>query len=242
MNYILMTAPVTLSTQQGIKTQTRRIDKRLPSGDVEVKTQIDEQGRCFVFFDGKCFPLKHRIGEALWVREPAKVISTDIYKGSITFEYETDGKKITLTDQINRFIGNFEESPKNWYFNKDWILKKQGIPNGCIREMARTFIRITNIRVERLNEISEDDAIAEGIKHLGGGEIADTGDCFETYYYYGGLIDAPNDGFGYENTLFEWADEAFSDLWESINGKDSFDNRWVTVYEYELVSKDEAMR
>jgi hypothetical protein len=201
MNNILMTAPVVLSTQQEIKTQTRRIDKRLPSSDVEVKTQISEDGRCFVFFDGKCLPLKYRIGEVLWVREPATVVGTYGDNGIDSFkaQYISDGK-VSNFISAERFLKD-EELP-------EWITYCEGIPNGCIREMARTFIRITNIRVERLNEISEDDAIAEGIKHLGGGQIADTGDCFETYYYHGDLIDAPNDGWGYENTLFEWAYDA----------------------------------
>lgn len=246
MKYTLMNVPMSLATQQGIKTQTRREIKIPKDFNIEsVETTWAKDGGIFdIRFDDydsdETIFIKppYKIGEVLWVREPAKVVSSNIYDGSITFEYQTDGKQITLRDEINRFIGNYTSSPKNWYFTKNWVLRKQGIPNGCIREMARTFIRITNIRVERLDDISESDAEKEGIKYIGGGRIADSEDCFDVHFYYGDLIE---DGYGYENEFFEYADEAFASLWESINGKNSFDNRWVWVIEYELISKEEVL-
>lgn len=224
MKNILMTAPVTLSTQQGIKTQTRRIDKRLPSGDVEVKTQIDEQGRCFVLFDGQCFPLKYRIGEVLWVREPADVYDISLDYKSIVGSYRSDRKHTDMIEFPERLLRDGKLP--------DWAMYREGIPNGCIREMARTFIRITNIRVERLNEISEEGAIAEGISEVG--FIPDDGFPMCSGYMFG-----KDDG---KTTLKTSAKECFKDLWESISGKDSFDNRWVAVYEYELVSKEDGIK
>lgn len=223
----------------GRKTQTRREVKGGFLDDEEavlIKGLLD-RGQYDEATNDWGFILPYKIGEVIWVREPAKVIGSNIYDGSITFEYKADGKQITLRDDINRFIGNYTSSPKNWYFTKNWILKKQGIPNGCIREMARTFIRITNIRVERLNEISESDSEKEGIKYIGGGRIADSEDCFDVHFYYGDLIE---NEYGYENEFFEYADEAFASLWESIYGNGSFDNRYVWVIEFEQISKEEA--
>lgn len=212
MNSIIMTAPVALSTQQGIKTQTRRIDKRLPSGDVEVKTHIDEQGRCYVFFDGQCFPLKYRIGEVLWVREPADVYDISLDYKRIVGSYRSDRQHTDMIEFPERLLVDGKLP--------DWAMNREGIPNGCIREMARTFIRITNIRVERLNEISEEDVRAEGI------EVEDT--------YV--MLDS-----GKTVCCNLTMRASFSLLWESIYGDGSFNNRWIPVYEYELVSKEEAI-
>lgn len=213
MNSILMAAPVALATQQGIKTQTRRIDKRLPSGVIEVRTQIDEHGRCYVFFDGQCFPLKYRIGEVLWVREPANVYDISLDYKSIVGSYRSDGQHTDMLEFPERLLVDGKLP--------DWAMYREGIPNGCIREMARTFIRITNIRVERLNEISEEDAIAEGIEHFKSG--------FKSY------------GKNFcENTICPPI-ESFSRLWESIYGKGSFNDDYVWVIEFEKISKEEAM-
>lgn len=217
------TADLAGSIQRGKKTQTRRIDKRLPSGDVEITTQFDEQGRCFVFFDGKCFHLNHRLGEVLWVREPATVVGTYGDNGIDSFkaQYLSDGKVSNFIDAEQFLKG--DEYP-------EWITYCEGIPNGCVREMARTFIRITNIRAERLNEISEADAIKEGIRSFQRGVIGYAGNYTFTEYY-------SSDQEKSEPTAYD----AFAALWESINGKNSFNNRWVPVYEFELISKEEAM-
>jgi hypothetical protein len=214
MNNMHYTADLAGSIQRGEKTQTRRIDKQLPSGVIEVTTQFDEQGRCFVFFDGKCFPIKHRLGEVLWVREPATVVGTYGDNGIDSFkaQYLSDGKVSNFID-AERFLKG-DEYP-------EWITYCEGIPNGCVREMARTFIRITNIRVERLNEISKEDAVKEGIEHFKSG--------FKSYGKH-----------FCENTICPPI-ESFSRLWESINGKNSFDNRWVPVYEFKQISKEEAI-
>lgn len=218
MNNMPYTADLARAIQRGEKTQTRRIDKRLPSGNVEVRTQFDEQGRCFVLFDGKCFPLKHRLGEAIWIREPAKIIEhagvttwTADKIPNITYEYLSDNS-FNCIDIPSRFV----PIPK-------WLINCQGIPNGCIREMARTFIRITNIRVERLNEISEEDAKQEGILRI----EEDDGVWYPDYTKLG--------------RLYKYAKSSFQTLWESINGKNSFNNRWVPVYEFEQISKEEAI-
>jgi hypothetical protein len=80
------------------------------------------------------------------------------------------------------------------------------------REACRIRLKITDIGVERLQDISEGDAIAEGIK-------AFTKD--EKLFKYG--IE------GWEwSTMPRSAIEAYQRLWESINGRDSWNlNLWV---------------
>lgn len=64
------------------------------------------------------------------------------------------------------------------------------------RKYCRTRLRILGIRLERLQDISEDDAKAEGAPELSGHPV---------YYQHG------------DRTYREW----FHGLWNSING-DSF--------------------
>ena len=69
---------------------------------------------------------------------------------------------------------------------------------------ARIWLEITDVRVQRLQDISEEDAMAEGV-----------------------------DWRDYAGLASKTARKLFADLWESINGKDSWHaNPWVWVYEF----------
>lgn len=84
---------------------------------------------------------------------------------------------------------------------------------------ARHFIKITNVRCERLQDISEADAKAEGIeKAIGWKGYKDY--CIK------------NVEFGYiSNPIL-----SFETLWVKINGQKSFElNPWLFVYEFELI-------
>lgn len=81
-------------------------------------------------------------------------------------------------------------------------------------------IRITNIRVERLQDISEEDCIAEGVWR-------DDNVGFKgTTYWYHGLA----------NSSLRTAKEAYAALIDKISGKGTWEsNPWVFVYDFELV-------
>ncbi len=75
------------------------------------------------------------------------------------------------------------------------------------------FVRITSIRLERLNDISEQDALAEGITEIG-----------MQLYQYSKLSD----------TRFT-AKDCYKMLWENINGVGSWEKNplvWVIGFEY----------
>jgi len=81
------------------------------------------------------------------------------------------------------------------------------------KEACRLFLQVKNIRVERLQDISEQDAIAEGAKH-------------GRFYGLGQIGGSTREGF------FE--------LWETINKKGSVNkNPWVWVIEFEKIEKPE---
>lgn len=84
-------------------------------------------------------------------------------------------------------------------------------------------LEVNSIRVERLQEISEADAIAEGVRELRDGSGT-----------YAGRE-------GPRNLVTPWltAKEAFADLWDTINAKRGYSwesNPWVWVIEFKKVS------
>lgn len=70
---------------------------------------------------------------------------------------------------------------------------------------SRMTLEVTNVRVERLNDINEDDAYAEGARHSANGGAN--------------------------------AREGFKNLWESINGPESWSaNPWVWVVSFKRIA------
>lgn len=97
------------------------------------------------------------------------------------------------------------------------------------REAARIFLRVTGVRVERLKDITEEDAKAEGICgfFLGMGET--------------GYSENPE-----AKTFYDGPVGAFANLWDStIKPADLKNygwnaNPWVWVIEFERIRKEEA--
>lgn len=199
-----------------LKTQTRRILK-LKNEELRFKSiqgfnnlcalfdnshKMDEEGFKdnddfkYVF---ECVPLSYKCGDTLWVREPAKVESFD--GQNIHFWHQatrSNEHSITLPDRFKENIPN-------------WILKCQGVPNGCIKEMARTFIIITGLKVEKLTDISKEDALKEGV-----------------------ILSMQNEYIHHDTHIKECYKEAFEKLWESVNGRGSWmrdKDKYVVVYD-----------
>lgn len=83
-------------------------------------------------------------------------------------------------------------------------------------------IRITGIKSERLQSISHDDAMREGI-YMDGGD-----DSYMPHYFY----DYPNN----PSEGFDTPREAFAALVDKVSGRGTWDrNPWVVAYKFELV-------
>lgn len=99
------------------------------------------------------------------------------------------------------------------------------------REAARLFQKVTEVRIERLQEISKEDAIREGIQPLlmSSMQRATSGQLYRNYQKEPEFF---NDGLS--------PIESFKSLWQSIYGQDSWDaNPYVWVYTFEKVEKPE---
>ena len=87
------------------------------------------------------------------------------------------------------------------------------------RWASRITLEIANVRVERLNDISEEDAKREGVES----------NFDEGVVYYGPL----NKGHADARIAFSW-------LWDSINAKRGYSwksNPWVWVVEFERIKE-----
>lgn len=98
----------------------------------------------------------------------------------------------------------------------------------CADEMPHQ-IRITNVRVERLQDISDEECLKEGIYK---------DDLRPGFYFNGYAFDLSQDQYG--NILAaEWFKTprlAFAALINRISGKGTWEsNPWVYVYDFELV-------
>ena len=84
---------------------------------------------------------------------------------------------------------------------------------------CRIWLMVEEIRVERLQDISEEDAVSEGIKHV----RLHQSDSWKRY-----------DGY---NTVTSNPVVSFWSLWASINGEDSWQaNPWVWVVKFRVLS------
>lgn len=94
------------------------------------------------------------------------------------------------------------------------------------RWVSRITLEIVSVRVERLNDISEKDAIAEGVERNEG---------VNPWTQTDGWIKYPFDLHA-EDFPAVTAKESYHSLWESINGPGSWDlNPWVWVVEFKEV-------
>jgi len=94
------------------------------------------------------------------------------------------------------------------------------------RRASRFTLRVTSVRVERLQEISEADAMAEGARHWP--EIPDPHPYYQGARWSFGEPESTDDCLG-------TARLAFANLWESLNGAGSWaENPWVWCVGFEV--------
>ena len=93
-------------------------------------------------------------------------------------------------------------------------------------ELMKHFIKITEVKVERLQDISDEDCLKEGIE------------LFNAFGKPESYIFADNKGRIYPKGWCTKPREAFALLIDKVSGKDTWEsNPWVWVYEFELITK-----
>lgn len=199
---ILFSAPMVQAILEGRKTQTRRAMKKQPNIDPQTGDWLS------TYSDGgqEVHPIETwigvqvklhcpfgRIGDRLWARETWKHKGHNFPVGH-PYEYRATAEQ--------------DLTPPDGPWKPSIFMP---------RAASRITLEITDIRCERLNDISEADAIAEGIEPV-------VGQDGETYYGNYGKEDIGH--------LLPPV-ESYRSLWQSINGPESWEANplvWVITF------------
>ena len=202
MKPILFNTEMVRAILEGRKTQTRRV----------VKNTFDH---VFEKFTNGVWPF-YRNNQSHLVRRECPYGKV----GDVLWVRETWVKNLNPNSDD---FGKYEfKSDYNWTHAIDLIRWKPSIHMPF--EAARIFLEITNVRVERLYDISALDAINEGIEYLGTGYYGPEWKCY---------FDAKHDTPSYVIPF-----NSFMSLWVSINGENSWNaNPWVWVVEFKRIEK-----
>lgn len=214
-------APMVRALLAGTKTQTRRILKPSSvseawpgtmwplfvngkrtgssSADPEVNRLPDDLGGLV------SAPIPTLVGDRLWVREAWRShaqyddLAPSQMSGDEPVRYGADGNQQTWGYPAISKIGRYRPS----MLMPRWA--------------SRLTLTVTDVRVQRLKEISEDDARAEGAYIARrSGRVADN---YESMAIAG--------------IWFATARHWYADLWDRINGPGSWDaNPWVAAYTF----------
>ncbi|MBP2495235.1 hypothetical protein ABID82_002434 [Methylobacterium sp. PvP062] len=158
--------------------------------------------------------LPWQVGDRLWVRESWRTLQkVDCLKPR---DLADDRSKVT-----------YEADPENR--NPLWVFGKRRPSLFMPRWASRLTLLVTDVRVERLQGISEADAIAEGIERLRSGRG----------FYDPTLSHADSRAACRFGGYFETATHAFEALWRSINGADAWEeNPWVVAVTFSVHARN----
>ena len=207
---ILFSAPMVRAFLADRKTQTRRLLKPQPGGfpgpclygpsGLGVWTGDPNKGSSFC----TCvpIPLRWKRGDTLWVREAHYLTDNGDYE-QVVYAADDDGVRahFLALDGLPRDFSSVVLAGH----------KKLRPSIHMPRWASRITLLVTDVRVQRLQDISEDDARAEGVEQ-------------ETC------------GLRTESER-DWGRCKFGDLWESINGAGWWNaNPWVAAITFERLA------
>jgi len=210
-NPMLFNTAMVKSIIIGAKTKTRRlVSTDLFGCDIKYNVELADNNSSVHFrFNNNSeysagFVSRYRIGTIIWIRE--------------TWQ-ETYNSKLAKWEPIYK-------ADDKTYIDEDGILKwKPSIH--MPRKYARIFLKVANIRVERLRDITDTDSIAEGI------ETVHNRYCYKNY----------ESKRKSKHDFFLSPINSFGSLWKSVYGNESWDsNAWVWVYDFEKIEVTENLK
>ena len=247
---ILFSGPMIRALLDGKKTQTRRTVNPQPFATVNQNCVTGEWAQIWYTEDHRRDPTVEHIkplkcpygkpGDLLWVRE--SIVQSTWSSGpdqqgeyqegwGSGAKYKADGAKPGRDNYGNNFSSRPSIHMPRW--------------------ASRLTLEITGVRVERLKDICETDAIAEGCYftdygrrcfHQGQGDITTCPGKPEHHPQREGWMWAPTRS---SDECLGSARNAYGNLWESINGPGSWDaNPWVWCLSFKVhrCNVDELMK
>lgn len=196
---------LTQAVLEGRKTQTRRIAYTAGRWrDIMVRQDLEgvNKGKACLFGDGILLAKSaYKLGETIAIAQKYEDLRKD------NEFYRLCGKNGMPLE-----CSKYEKGCSNKMFVRG--------------DLMPHHIRITNIRVERLQDISEEDCMAEGIRRFGKEYVR-----FKKEYCYTCQNYAVTDFYSFSTPR-----EAYAALIDKISGKGTWEsNPWVFVYDFELV-------
>ncbi|MCV6826036.1 MULTISPECIES: hypothetical protein [Halocynthiibacter] len=209
---ILFSGEMVRALLDGRKTQTRRV----------LKPQIGDLDQVGYFPDGEPIVMdsegghqspisgvKYAVGDRLWVREAWKVgpayddLPPRDLSGEECLKYMADGAE------------------QKWGWEHSQVYGRNRPSMFMPRWASRLTLTVTDVRVQRLQDISESDAEAEGIEPYSGIDPCCTG--------YLNYQTQSEDGWWLPPV------KSFRTLWDSLNAKRGYgwaENPWVVAYTF----------
>ncbi len=215
------------------KTQTRRLIKPsrkhgafclLEQNDGSFWPYHSEDGETADVNGGLEIPLncpQGAKGDHLWVKETSLIAPP---------EFDPFGNSEILDDQGRKRIVQYLAShPDREAANESGVTK--ATPSIFMSRWAsRILLEVTEVRVQRLQDISEEDAIAEGVAYEQGWEEP----MGEGVIGGGGYLDYLSKD---EDFSMGTAKESYRSLWEFINGAGSWEkNPWVWAITFKRIN------
>lgn len=194
---------LTQAVLEGRKTQTRRIIKTQPP--------YENFDIAFPVFEEECWNDNPLYGAFCWVNKDNPKEHTEWIKPSFK-----EGEVIAVAQKYKDVFESQQDETLellDLFLNQGWDNKM------FVRaDLMPHQIRITNVRIERLQDISDDDCLKEGIRKV----VNENGTDVQYYVAHAACFETPR--------------EAFAHLINKVGKKDTWErNPYVWVYDFELI-------
>jgi hypothetical protein len=261
MKPILFNTEMVKAILEGRKTVTRRLVKE----KIIIGFDYKCDGTPWYYRNEKeeCWEVEnvgpYQVGDVLYVRETWRCYSYNNMDGNLPFgvQYKADGEKNYFKMEDNERYEKFEKLAVKDTWQPSLFMPK---------EAARIFLRVKEVRIERLQGITEEQAVKEGISKMYDGtpdaeyEVWSKRVCqgkkkeewpYTNYLWHGnfgscGTGNKLSDAWKYQCSGYESAVDSFSSLWNTTVKLTDWNtygwqaNPWVWVIEFEMISKEEA--